>query len=406
MMNVIFKLFSFLVVLVVIVATLNKHWWMPASSSQPHLSITKNLQVSDLVASISCPLTPQLNFADKDHLQHIITKIQEPHNQNLSSVFHLIHLFGAEAQARNSDGSTTRLVNMLLDGDSGKQYFKDGLILAETRWGLRFPEIDHADLSSQQRNTEAHPGQGLATLATAGIPLTATIIMPDGESQSVQQILDDVQANFVLDGDIYWDVVALAIYLAPADQWTDKFGRTISFDLIVDELISREQSNMLCAGTHGLIALTTLLRVDNETQILSSRHRDKLRRYLAQSVEQLVQAQLPEGGWASNWTVSYLETKPAMIPIENIIQSTGHHLEWLILLPHDLQPEPILLEQAARNLVRLVLTRIDSKKWRNKNFCPLVHATRSVILLAGDNPGQLILNSNKEAKAVSVDGTK
>ncbi|MFH1304704.1 MAG: hypothetical protein ABIK07_26930 [Planctomycetota bacterium] len=403
MKTAIFKSVSFIIV-VAIVATLNTYWWMPASPPQSLSSVATHLQTTDFVARISRPLTPRLDFADKNDLLHIISKIQEDREQNLSGIFHLIHLFGAEAQALNRDNSTTRLVDLILDGDSGKRYFKDGLVLAETRWGLRFPEVDEWNLASQQRNTEAHPGQGLATLATVGIPLTATIMMPGEERRTVKQIVDDLQANFVLDGDIYWDVVALAIYLAPADKWTDKFGRTFSFDLIVDELIAREQSNMLCAGTHGLIALTTLLRVDSETPILSPTHRDRLRRYLAQSVAQLVQSQLPDGGWPRLWTTPHSEGKFVKVPVESIIQATGHHLEWLILLPQDLQPEPVILENAARNLVRLLLTRVDNAAWRNKNFCPLVHAARSITLLAGHIPGDLISQSLKESHVVSVDG--
>jgi len=378
--------FILITVLVLLIVVSKKTSLRKTTSTSPKKSppsVVTKIQTPDLVARITCPLSPKLNFADKKDLLYILSKIEEDREQNLSGIFHLIHLFGPEALAINSDNSTTPMVELLLNGNLGEKYFKDGLVLAKTRWGLRFPEVNRWYLATQQRNTQAHPGQGLATLSTAGVAVDTTVILPDGKKMKVKDILDDVQANFVLEGDIYWDVIALAIYLAPQEEWTDKFGRTFSFDQVVDELISRDQSNMLCAGTHGLIALTTLLRVDREAPILSPIHRDKLKQYLALSVEQLVHSQLPDGGWSRQWMHPRPKKESARVSAENMIQATGHHLEWLILLPQDLQPEPYILEHAARNLVRLLLFRIDDAQWRNQYFCPLTHAARSVSILAG-----------------------
>jgi hypothetical protein len=62
---------------------------------------------------------------------------------------------------------------------------------------------------------------------------------------------------------------------------------------------------------------------------------------------------LPSGGWNMTW-MKVPSEKAAATEVQpyDIILATGHHLEWLLMLPEELQPSGDVYERAAPALAR------------------------------------------------------
>ncbi len=193
--------------------------------------------------------------------------------------------------------------------------------------------------------------------------------------------MNDVKANFALDGELYWDAIAITLLLAPERTWTGKFGELFSFDELAGALVAASFDDSPCSGTHKLIALAILLRADAETPLLSDPARRSVRDTLARAVELLSRTQLPDGAWQSDWysRVDNTSLPPlATTNPANHLITTGHHLEWLILLPPDLQISRSTLVLAADRCASLLRLLSADDASVQAHFCPLVHAARSV----------------------------
>src|SRR5262249_37615733 len=142
-------------------------------------------------------------------------------------------------------------------------------------------------------------------------PLSQSIRLPGAREGTLQLVLDDLMANFVLEGEIYWDAVALALYVPPARAWKNKFGKEFTFDVLAEELLSRPVLDSACAGTHRLIALTILLRVDEEERILSSAVHDRVYSLLKEVAQTLTVNQRADGAWQANWPEALPGAKPS-----------------------------------------------------------------------------------------------
>lgn len=330
---------------------------------------------------VLAPTAGLVDLPERGRLDVALQRLRPNGGSSLGALLHAIHLYGDGLTVAGESGDQARVLDLVLDAGlaqrAGKR-FGDGRIFARTGHGLRFALADTWKLSVDQANTEYHPGQGIAALATAGVPLDARISSAGGVDGRVGDILADLIANFSLEGEIFWEAVALALYLPPNRSWEDKFGKVYTFDDLSDELLRRPLDDSSCAGTHILIALTTILRSDMEAPLLSPGHRTALRSHLRGVVERLGRSRLGEGGWAHDWSEpGGVETAP-----REVIIATGHHLEWLMLLPDDLRPEPAVLGQAAEHSLRLLLEQSEDPEWVRTNYCPAIHAARSAWLLA------------------------
>ncbi|MFV0445491.1 MAG: hypothetical protein ACK5Q5_18075, partial [Planctomycetaceae bacterium] len=189
---------------------------------------------------------------------------------------------------------------MLCDSRIASSYFGNRSVIAKTRYGLQIPLVVEFAIGDKQPNSQSHRGQGLAVLALAGVGRSQRIIYGSEASHgTVSQLLDDVIANFSLEGEIYWDVISLAIYLAPERSWTNKFRQTFCFDDVMPDLCARDPRTGSCDGSHIFIALATVLRVDDRFQILSPQARSAVVDRLSSAVDVLVHHQSADGGWGA-----------------------------------------------------------------------------------------------------------
>jgi hypothetical protein len=156
---------------------------------------------------------------------------------------------------------------------------------------------------------------------------------------------------------------------------------------VARELLRRRLKHTPCAGTHVLAALAVMLRVDASIPVLSSAVRAEVQDYLRTVVNTLIGCQCPEGYWFPFWYQDLPGVGPLAdrVPMGKTgqILATGHHLEWLVLLPSHLQPPHQVFARGARWLSEALMEESRDGEWVVQNYCPATHAARSLLLLSG-----------------------
>ena len=320
-------------------------------------------------------------------LDRVLSRLRATKGMSASELFHAIHLFGGDVLTPPGSlaGDRRRVLDVLLDVPAAAQLFDGAQTLATTRYGVRSPLNDPGLLGTQQGGAQAHRGQLLAVLAAQGVPGDRPIRLGDGTPRVVKAIRDDLAANFSMEGEIAWDAVALAFY-HDGRGWTNKFGHRFTFDQVADELARRNPALESCSGTHALISLTTLVKVDGRKPILSPEARSRAILTLARQVERARASQREDGGWEIDWYMPgpRRPSEGKASSPEDRLLATGHLVEWLMLLPEPLRPGVEVLEPGARWLKSALAAMPDDPAWVDKNYCPIVHAARSLKLLAKD----------------------
>ncbi|MBX3414273.1 MAG: hypothetical protein KF708_16420 [Pirellulales bacterium] len=312
---------------------------------------------------------------------------------SLSTLLHAVQVFGGDLTITIPDDErAVRCLDVLLDVQSANRLYAHGHSLVRTRYGVRVPEINESLLSTPQGHSQSHHGQVLATLARLGVALSHSLDVGDGRPATVADMLADLVANFQLEGEIYWDAVALALYVSPETTWTNRFGRRFSFDDLAEELLARDLSDSPCAGTHALISLSVLQRVDQESPVLSAACRQRLLAFLRSKFDRAARSQQADGLWTPLW---HAEDPTALRRVKwgsdlsrlDTVLATGHLLEWLLLCPLEWrEPTREMLTRAAVALAELLGERAKHPGWVRYNYCPATHAVSVVLTLSRAAP--------------------
>lgn len=365
-------------------------WWPHAS--RPGAPPAETRERAPLAERVLAPTVARPQFAiDPAKRGEILRRLRPRPEWSASHLLHALHLYGPGATVtENGTGLSAPVLDLLLDADRGEKHFRSPKVLQPTRNGARFAAHEVYYLGTNQNAAEAHPGQALAVLAQLGLPTDRPVRLPDGRAGTLQLVVDDLVANFSLDGEIFWDVLPVMLYLPPARSWRTKLGREYTFDDVARELLRRPADRTPCAGTHRLLPLAVLLRVDAETPVLSDAVRTEVRGHLRLVARVLTDTQRPQGFWETNWTQNLPGSKRAKDPLGGLpigrVIATGHHVEWLMLLPDDLRPPDEVFARAGTFLVEAVLAESKDALAVGMNYCPLVHAARSAVVLS-DGPG-------------------
>jgi hypothetical protein len=304
---------------------------------------------------------------------------------SISGVLHALRLFGPKATTYDRQlKQDVPLLDCILQSDRGAESFGGGPVLIDTREGVRCRIVVPRN-AGWQRERQAHEDQLLATLAELGVPLGQVVTTTGGE-RNVRDILNDTLAKFNPEQrEIEWSALALALYLPPQRSWRDKFGTEYSLDYLAEKLMNRLLwEGLPCGGTHGLYTLAILARVDEGSPVLSSAIRAKVQEHLRQRVSEVVRTQAPDGSWLPEWYLGRRaeSVRPDAAPGSDWgrVLATGHHVEWLILLPAEWQPPRECLLRAARWLeVRLAA---DPNDVVVDHYCPYSHAAKVLSTLA------------------------
>lgn len=337
------------------------------------------------------PLVSLRGQLDKELIRKGVARLTLQRVSATGEVLHALRLFGPDAAVFDQGlKRPVQLLDRLLDHDLGVAAFGGEPPLIDTREGVRC-RISVPRDRSWQRERQTHEDQLLAVLAEIGVPLGRPLTTAGGQ-RSVRDILKDTCANYNPDQpEIEWSGLAIGLYLPPQTSWRDKYGKEYSLDFLAESLMGRRFHETLpCAGTHLLYTLTVLLRVDEGSSVLSAPVREKLHRYLRERTALAARTQAEDGTWAPSW---YLGERALPVPPEAPpeaawprVLATGHHVEWLMLLPPDLQPPPGCFLRAARWLqVRLATDPTDALfSW----YCPYSHAGKVLVnLTAPPEPG-------------------
>jgi hypothetical protein len=216
---------------------------------------------------------------------------------------------------------------------------------------------------------ERHYAQIIASLGEFGVPLSAPLMI-NGHRYRLLDIVRDFAVRFDSERhELEWAAVALALYLAPAPEWRDRFGVATTFDDVAAHLLATELTERSCAGTHVFYALTILARVDEKRTIFTPRVRNMLLARLTSLVDTMRQTQRADGSWSVLW----FDTDAAKrAPGDGSLIVTGHLVESLLYLPARFKvPDDEVLR--AGEWLWQALSQVPEDAYVN-DLCPMTHA--------------------------------
>ncbi len=367
------------------------------STGGPHLPA--NFPIADAPQTVT-EIPPKIHWSFPTDVQHRLKDMLWPQRgETISGVIHALRLYPAGEDPPSLEKPTlAEMRSLFLDDSACGQWYSGKHAVIPTRYGSRFVDLS-ATKKKNGGEAQAHRDQCLAVLAELGVPLSTQIKTP-GEPVAVKDVLADALANFDPDQELEWTAIALTLYLPPARDWIDKFGRKHDFDSLALKLMGRPFYQTSCYGSHTLYSLALLSRVDQVHRLLTDGVRKKVATLLLASVRALELHQDTSGFFSGDWyfpllreswyreligpgdheklahdLVEWRWTQAGQTSIANTpIHVTGHHLEWMLLLPSGQRCSDLVFERGANYLLGR-LSQI-SKTDATASYCPVTHAVK------------------------------
>jgi hypothetical protein len=254
--------------------------------------------------------------------------------------------------------------------------------------------------------TSSHVDHTLCCLAEVGTPLDFPLITPAGKT-TYRAMVEGSLRDFSLNQTEYeWSAVTYAMFLPPVKRWYTTEGQEISFDRLADRIMREDLPDGVCFGNHRLYALVVMLRVDDQTPILSAEIRARIMEFLRDTTAMLVRNQHPDGFWNGDWPhaapTSSQPTDRAGDRLPERILATGHALEWWAMAPSELHPPRPTLAAAGQWLVRTIDELTPEQTQQNYTY--LSHAGRALALWRSRSPAEVELPKvASEAEALKVE---
>ncbi|QDU51217.1 hypothetical protein [Gimesia panareensis] len=298
-------------------------------------------------------------------------------NRNTSSpslYLHLLRTNGVDCSYTEFvNSSCNELLEPFTNGEMAIRQFGQP-ILFRSPHGARFPTKIQGYTNSSDLH-EVHRDQTLATLAELGMPLDYSLVLEDKDRACFREILADSVANFHLgQRELEWTCIAYALLLPPQRTWRNKFSEQYNFDQLAVELIRRKMSDACCGGTHRLMALTFLLRINEIETILSTEVQERVQQYIDSYLTLVIQSQMPQGCWAGvpNLEAESSNQEAGSSLVEERVLFTGHLAEWLLYVPESFHVPNSVIDRAAVWLSTKINGVPEEKLYAN--FCPYSHA--------------------------------
>ncbi|HET6881151.1 MAG TPA: hypothetical protein VFI31_13405 [Pirellulales bacterium] len=380
----------------------------------PDMRTVKAGETSPFRLRFAAPLGEPLEFSDLDFLRH---RFALRRGADLAKVVHLLHLCcsnpAAPLEAGDRTGSISELSSVLLDQRRAAEWYPGhSFFIIHTAHGLRY--VTSTAGVAGDITAQPHVDQVLALFADLNLPATTRLHVMHGDA-ALEDVLRDCLANFQLSGEFEWSVLGLIRY-SPSDHvWENRFGESYTLDDIVRALIAKPLSSASCGGTHTLFTLGAIAQISSLHRGLSREVADLLDRYLCATLNHVIETQLADGSFDPKWYCSVetaawyqglvtkvrrelpdrawlatgagraacIEPLSPMVEKTQKVLATGHHLEWIGLLPSREQPSREPIEKAAQFLHDSLISAEDEQI--EASFCPYSHALSALVYLSSKN---------------------
>lgn len=221
-------------------------------------------------------------------------------------------------------------------------------------------------------NLDPHRNKTLSVLALCGVD-ASTKLRVANSSYTVRDLIRGAmnESRTQHGSELPWTIVGLASYVASDSPWSNRHGERVSLESLIQALLESSQASAPCLGAHVPYAATFVLRSHQQTPLLTPTGEALVRANLQRMIDSLRLHQRPSGSWGKDWSAE-LAGIPGVVdaPVEVLV--TGHHLEWLSLLPPELAPPPEMIRRAARYLISAILNAPKSDI--TKNYSAYSHA--------------------------------
>lgn len=220
------------------------------------------------------------------------------------------------------------------------------------------------------RGASVHHDHTLACLSEAGVPLDQPVRSPGRPNGTLKQMIEQAIYDFDLDErETEWSAMGFGLWLPPQKEWVNGHHRTLNFDMIARRQMRGHKTYGVCGGTHRVYSLMSLVRLDDEFDILSDEVHAEAMKYLASVRDILMVTQFEDGHWPYNWPdgEAALNTPDDYDAYKDVI-ATGHHLEWLAIAPKELHPPREMILKAADWIIKNTTSKTKKEILSNYTF--------------------------------------
>lgn len=350
---------AFLIVQILLIAVAVASWQIGAASPLAHLprknsqrpyrAVTEIPRTSPLVIT---PLYDDPEVVSDDELADVLAKIRPiflPKQMKPNHIEHALRAWGVRAKFADPQ---------VMSGEQLKEFLTNhGAYLAS--WGeniqpLMVDQTDGVEIRyGAEEGASVHHDHWLACLTEAGVSLKEPVFTSSQRNQTIADVLEQSLSDFRLDEvEVEWSVLAFGLWIAPQKSWFTRYGREVTFDMLAERLMRGDLRYGVCAGTHRLYSLMSLVRLDDEYKLFSAERRTEILEHLRGVRDLIAVCQFEDGHWPSNWSTGKAALEqPIEDPLFKQVIATGHHLEWLAIAPQDLHPPREQILKAAEWLI-------------------------------------------------------
>jgi len=332
------------------------------------------------------PLYDDPCVVSDEQLLHVLHKLRPQlrgEQPKINHIDHALRFWGLESEfADPACLSGREMRELLLDHPSFSKAWGDKTqpLLIDRPRGV-------AVRTQEGQATASHVDHTLASLAEVGTPIDYPVRTPNGVV-TVRSLVEQALAEFSLNQVEYeWSTLAFALYLEPTKKWTSHEGQEITYDRLAERIMRQRLNQGVCMGNHRLHALVMLLRLDEQTPLLSETGRQRIVDHLRDATRRFVASQHLEGYWTRDWPSATPPATPDDSSQQDRILATGHVLEWWALAPPEVQPPHETLVRGGQWLSKTI-GELDEDKIRDY-YTFLTHAGRALALWRGHFPHEL-----------------
>jgi hypothetical protein len=282
------------------------------------------------------------------------------------------------------------LMGYLLDESVYRRYAPGSSpLLSKTPSGIKI-RVERDKFHGTYPGSPGHLDDILAACGELNLPAD-TPVRPPGCEGTLADVVRHSAAEFSSDHELEWTVEAFVRYLDETDRWINRVGRVTTFDDVARELTARPLGRGPCLGTHNLYALACLYRANMQEQILSPPVRDGLKRRFEEASLGVTASRQGAGWWAARWAPGTdLGQSPLPATTEELLAvvSTGHHFEWMALVPPDFRPPLAVVKLAVGGVFDWLAGRTVDE--RDQAYRDLTHLARALCVMLGRDPSDIV----------------